>query len=151
MLKTTELKALNNRLKEIIPQITHDFIVVDDNDFAKKRKDGVSHNDEEVFIVAVVPSSSLRGKTHDSLRYNNSLIIFVLQTWDENAGMDEEHRQIDVCATIARQIVKQCNIWYGTRDCPVKGLDSIGATIDPVRNYHDTIGYSINLMVRNNA
>lgn len=149
MLKSTEIKALLDNVTAQIPEIVNPITVYDDDDFARKRRDW-DCLDTQLTAVAVLPNSNITGRNHDMARYNNNLQLFLVQAQD---GKDDERNlaQIDFAIDIERQLTKLIQSWTGTLNCPVKNLELIGASFEPVRDYHTSIGVTCSYVFKRNV
>jgi len=150
MLKTQELKDLADRIIAAVPAVVEKYIVTDDQDFATKRRE-FNTLENEVNLVIVRPSSTLRGPNLDALRSHNNLTIMILQPYDPGLGPEEEDRQLDLAIEVADAINKLVIKWEGGLDCPVKGITATGSVQEPLRDYHTTIGATVSYLLRKNV
>jgi hypothetical protein len=150
MLKKAEINAIAARIIAAIPAVTEHYTVIDDNDFAAKRRD-FNLTENQMALVFIRPSSSLRGANLDALRRNHQLTLMVVQGYNRSRGYEEEDRQVDLAIDIVRAIDQLVIQWDGTLDCPVKGFTAVGSIAEPLRDYHDTIGATTTYLIRNNV
>lgn len=119
-------------------------LVASDDEISKEIKQMV-HPKDNCTLVAVLPDHDVSIPNEDNRKMRNNLILMVIKKTDNKAGKDTRIHNFKIAQSIILKITKKIVQLHHNSglDCIFKEIDLNSITINPIQNYHQTNGYSI--------
>lgn len=151
MLKVSELREFVNLAKADNDQITGDLITASEDRYTRYARK-IRHEDDDVYLIALLPGARPIGNNEDNLRFANSLSFMIIRKLDTTAG-DEMYEQAfsvtqDAALKFVDLIVKQIEAFPA--HCVFKYFELSTLQILPVENFHQTNGWDISITLKTN-
>lgn len=151
MLKISDLQAFLAEAQQTIPDITETILVASEERYAKFSRD-VSHTDNQVFLIALVPSARVGTREEDNVRFGNNLSFMIIRKMDTTASEEEYVNTFAIAQAGILELFKMIHekTQNFETDCVFKYFDLDTTTIVPVDNFHQTNGYDLSIRLRTN-
>lgn len=150
MIKLLQLRDLANDAVHHLPGLRKMIYVVDEAHLSKQLKDMPS--EDFPILVTVIPSHSSNANNADNIRWNTSLLFFVLSKINRKQNTPDDvieyyHSLQSLTLDFAMWMMDQK---FSEQHCGLlKDLQESGIQIEPEYNYFGCDGYSISFNLMN--
>jgi len=141
--------TLNNYIQECVTEIPNfgkAIMLMDDDEFKDFSKD-ISKHDDTVVLIAVPLNISGSGQDDDNISANNKLLFYCVEKNDRRKGYDEYVLGYQTCANALQLLFNKFKADKANfnKICEANNFNLTKFSIDPIRNYHQTNGWVLEL------
>ena len=146
MLNVTNLDTYIQECVTQIPSFGKAIMLMDDDEF-KLFSGEISKQDDFVLLIAVHLNTAGSGPDDDNISANNKLLFYCVEKNDRRKGYDEYVLGYQTCADALKALFEKFKTDKQDFDkiCTANNFDLPRFKIDPVRNYHQTNGYVLEI------
>lgn len=146
MLNVTDLNNYLEECKNEIEFFNKIQLLVDDDEFGKFSRD-ISKDVDKVVLIGVIPSISGAGADEDNVKANNRLMFYAVQKEDSRQLHANYITGFQICQDAVRALFAKFLADHLNFDkrCMANNFDFNKFNIDPVRNYHQTNGWVLEI------
>ena len=146
MLNVTNLDAYIQECVTEIPNFGKAFMLMDDDEFKEKSRD-ISKQDDFVVLIAVPLNISGSGTDDDNISANNKLLFYCVEKNDRRKGYAEYVLGYQTCADALKELFNKfkADKQDFNKLCVATNFNLPRFKIDPVRNYHQTNGWVLEI------
>lgn len=145
---------LNNYLEECNTEIAAfgNFKLLADDDEFSKFSAQLSKVKDKVVLIGVLPNINGGGPDEDTAKANNRLMFFCVQKADTRQAYSEYIQDYQTTQTAIHELFKKFlrdHLNFDKR-CMANNFSFNSWTIEPIRNYHQTNGWVLEIDVNTN-
>jgi len=146
MLNVIQLDAYIQECVNTLPNFGKGFMLMDDDEFRLKAED-ISKHDDHVVLLAVPLSVSGSGTDEDSIEANNKLLFYCIEKNDRRKGYQDYVLGYQTCSDALKALFNKFKLDKANFDkrCSATNFQLNRFTIEPVRNYHQTNGWLLEI------
>jgi len=148
MLKVNDLNAYLEECKNEITNFGNFRLLADDDEFSKFSV-GLSKIKDGVVLIGVLPTINGGGTDEDNTKANNRLMFFAVQKEDSRQSYADYLLGYQACQTAIKALFDKFlkdHLDFDKR-CMANNFSFNSWNIDPIRNYHQTNGWVLEIDV----
>ena len=150
MITIEKVELYGNKLKDLIADIKHFIMVLDDSQIVNEMKD--VGEDQNLILVGFIPSHKSDGTDVDNVQNRDYMLWMILNKVDRRSGQAEFLASFKRCQSAALLIQKQMladKPFFDANECTMmRQLDVPTISIDPVWALAGCDGYEINYQLK---
>jgi len=146
MLRIEQLKAFNALVQAEAPEITRIEIMASSNRFVNYVR-SVRHEDQDVFLIALIPSARPKSNDEDNVRFANALRFMIIRKLGTTAGSQDYENAFIIAQEATLKLFDIIHRYTQNFEdnCIFKYFDLNSLLITPVENFHQTNGFDLSI------
>jgi hypothetical protein len=149
MVRIENLESFLQAIETETASIKYNTLVVGEDDFSSRVQDATFK--KGIGLIGVIPTAIPSGDNEDNVVFSEVVSLYFVKKWEEKEGYaaylhtikETQLAVIDFLKLISKKL-QECAIYKQFEQLKIET-----SLIDPVSNYHGTVGYNVEFTIIN--